>query len=59
VTDNLKRITRHPQAWHEGCNAGRRWLPRKNPYSTESNDALAWVSGYMEGKTKPLRAVKP
>jgi hypothetical protein len=59
MTDDLKRITQPPQAWHEGYNAGRRWLPRKNPYSTESDDALAWVSGYIEGKTKPLRIVTP
>ena len=59
MTDNLKRITQPPKAWHEGYDAGRRWVPRENPYSTESDDALAWVSGYKEGKTKPLRVVTP
>jgi hypothetical protein len=59
MTDNLKGIAPTPKAWHEGYDAGRRWLPRKNPYSTESDDALAWVSGYIEGKTKPSRAAKP
>jgi hypothetical protein len=44
MTDNLKRITQPPKAY---------------PYSTESDDALAWVSGYIEGKTKPLRVVTP
>ena len=27
MTDNLKRITEPPKAWHEGYDAGRRWLP--------------------------------
>ena len=52
-------MTQPPKAWHEGYDAGRRWLPRKNPYLTESDDALAWVSGYIEGKTKPFRVVTP
>jgi hypothetical protein len=52
-------IMQLPTTWQEGYDAGRRGLPRKNPYSTESVDALAWVSGYIEGKTKPSRAVKP
>jgi len=29
MTDNLKRITQPPKAWHEGCDAGRR-VPRKS-----------------------------
>ena len=52
-------IKQPPKAWHEGYDAGRRWLPRTNPYSIESDDALAWVSGYIEGKTKPLRTMTP
>jgi hypothetical protein len=46
------------EAYQQGFNAGRRGLPRKNPYPHGSDEALAWISGYIEGKAKPLRVVK-
>ena len=56
--DNPKRIVQPPKAWQEGFTAGRRGLPRKNPYPHGSDEDLAWLSGYLEGKAKPLRAVR-
>jgi hypothetical protein len=52
------RVAQDPKAWQEGFNAGRRGLPRKNPYPSGSDEALAWISGFLEGKAKPLRTVK-
>ena len=50
-----RHITQPPKSWQEGFNAGRRWLPRKNPYPIHSDDALAWVSGYIEGTANRSR----
>jgi hypothetical protein len=52
------RITMDPEAWQEGFNAGRRGPPQNNPFPHRSDEALAWISGYIEGKAKPLRSVK-
>jgi hypothetical protein len=57
MTDN-PHIAQNPKVWQEGFNARRRGLPRKNPYKIGSEEAHAWISGYFEGKAKPLRAVK-
>jgi hypothetical protein len=47
-----------PEAWQQGINAGRRGPPQNNPFPHRSDEALAWISGYIEGKAKPLRSVK-
>jgi hypothetical protein len=52
MTNGSKHIRQLPKAWQEGFNAGRRWFPRKNPYPIDSDEALAWISGFIEGKTK-------
>jgi hypothetical protein len=51
--DELRDISKDPEAWQEGFNAGRRGLARKSePVSA------AWLTGFLEGKAKPLRSVK-
>jgi hypothetical protein len=50
-----KRIAQPPKEWKEGYEASgrRRSSPRRNPYPRGSDEALTWISGYIEGKTKP------
>jgi hypothetical protein len=45
-------------AWQEGFNAGRRGFPRRNSYTHRGDEALASISGYVEGRAKPLQSVK-
>jgi ribosome modulation factor len=54
------RTTLDPKAWNEGFRAGQRGAPREScPYLVGTNERLSWLSGYMDGKAKPLRIVKP
>jgi hypothetical protein len=51
------RITLDAKSWQEGFAAGRRGLTGDaKPYPHESERALAWYSGLIEGNTKPLRS---
>jgi hypothetical protein len=52
-----KNISQAPKEWKEGYEASghRRSSPRRNPYSRSSDEALAWISGYIAGKAKPPR----
>jgi hypothetical protein len=47
-----------PKAWQQGYNAARKGLPYRNPYPADTDEAFAWISGYVEGKAKPLRSVR-
>jgi hypothetical protein len=33
-------------------------LPRSIPYEPGTEEALAWISGYAEGKEKPFKPLK-
>lgn len=44
-------IRQDPKAWQEGYDAGKRGEPLSScPYPVKSDEALAWSSGYIEGK---------
>ena len=48
-------IKQDPKAWREGYDAGMRGDPLSScPYSALSDEALAWSSGYIEGKAARL-----
>jgi hypothetical protein len=52
------RIPLDAMALREGYLAGRRGLPgQANPYMVGTHEAIAWVIGLTDGRTKPLRIV--
>ena len=54
---NKPRIILDAKAWQEGFASGRRGRAGDaNPYPHDSERALAWQSGLLEGHTKPLRS---
>jgi len=47
------------KAWQEGFAGGRRGLTGDaNPYPHDSERALAWQSGMIEGHARPLRPIE-
>jgi ribosome modulation factor len=53
------KITQDPKAWKEGFKAGQRGAaPTACPYAVDDPRGLAWTSGFIEGKAKPLKIVK-
>jgi ribosome modulation factor len=49
-----------PKAWNEGFRVGRRGAPREScPYPVGTTERLSWLKGYIEGRGKPLRIIKP
>jgi hypothetical protein len=62
MANKPKRTTRNQKAWRDGFNAGRRLVAPKhetrNPYPPGSDEAFTWISGFIEGKTKPPQAIK-
>ncbi|MNS54386.1 hypothetical protein D3C72_871770 [compost metagenome] len=55
----LPAVQQDPTAWREGFDAGRRGDPLMScPYPATTEQALAWSSGYVEGKAARLKAVK-
>lgn len=51
-------------AWREGWKAGATGKPSANPYPAEDDRALAWISGFIEGKANPdtlpqMRPIRP